>query len=100
MDANGNISILEQDAEVMNNLTAIIQTVKELDDFSNREYFYKNSIWKSQRGDRANKNLDRQNWIDNKTFDWKKLEIIEMLGLNLWKDQVIIIKNYKLYMIK
>jgi len=73
MDAKGNMTALRQDTEVMNNLQAIMKTVEDLDNFSNREYFYRNSIWKAQRSDRANKNLDLQNWIDNKTFDWKKV---------------------------
>ena len=74
VNAKGDIVSLQADTEVTSNLEAIMQTVSDLDLFEETEYNMRNGTWKGQKiKERRNQNIKRQNWFENKTWDWKKV---------------------------
>jgi len=63
----------ERDSEVVNNLSAIETTIKELESFAAIEYGYKNSTYMSQQEGRNALPSTENWWLKHQSWDWKKV---------------------------
>jgi len=63
----------ERDPEVVNNLTAIETTISELENFSNKDYIYKNTTYRNQKEGRDALQKTDQWWLKHQSWDWMKV---------------------------
>ena len=56
-----------------NDIRAIQTTIEELNTFTDKEYFYKNSTFKSQGKDRKDLNQVSDYWFKHQNWDWQKI---------------------------
>jgi len=63
----------ERDTEVMNNLASIETTIKELEEFANRDWAAKSSTYIKEGKDRTALNKVDKWWLKHQSWDWQKV---------------------------
>ena len=63
----------ERDPEVVNNIAAIEATIIELENFAEKDYVYKNTVYSEQKEGRDPLQKTDKWWLKHQSWDWKKV---------------------------
>ena len=63
----------ERDPEIINNLVAIEATIKELEQFAEKDYVFKNVTYQNQKEGRDPLKKTDKWWLKHQSWDWKKV---------------------------